>query len=31
MISSAPRYDHFDTSPYMLTRLREINVNIQLY
>ena len=25
MISSQSRYDHFDTSPYMLTRIREIN------
>ena len=25
MISSQPRYDHFDTSPYMLTRFREVN------
>ena len=25
LISSQPRYDHFDTSPYMLTRLPEIN------
>ena len=24
-ISSQPRYDHFDTSPYMLTRFRKIN------
>ena len=25
LISSQPRYDHFDTSPYMLTRHTEIN------
>ena len=25
LISSQPRYDHFDTSPYMLTRYTEIN------
>ena len=24
-VSSQPRYDHFDTSPYMLTRHTEIN------
>ena len=24
-ISSQPRYDHFDTSPYMLTRFCEVN------
>ena len=30
-ISSQPRYDHFDTSPYMLTQFPEINANIQLY
>ena len=30
-ISSQPRYDHFDTSPYMLTRNTEINANIRLY
>lgn len=24
-ISSRSRYDHFDTSPYMLTRIREVN------
>ncbi len=30
-ISSAPRYDHFDTSPYMLTRKTEINASIRLY
>ena len=31
MISSHVRYDHFDTSPCMLTRKTEINVSIQLY
>ena len=31
MISSQPRYDHFDTSPCMLTRKAEINASIQLY
>ena len=25
LISSQSRYDHFDTSPYMLTRIREVN------
>ncbi|MBQ3194926.1 MAG: hypothetical protein IJB65_00510, partial [Clostridia bacterium] len=30
-ISSQPRYDHFDTSPYMLNSRRSINANIQLY
>ena len=25
LISSQPRYDHFDTSPYMLTRLSKVN------
>ena len=25
LISSQPRYDHVDTSPYMLTRFREVN------
>ena len=25
LISSQSRYDHFDTSPYMLTRIREFN------
>jgi len=30
-ISSQPRYDHFDTSPCMLTRKTEINANIRLY
>ena len=25
LISSQPRYDHFDTSAYMLTRFREVN------
>ena len=30
-ISSQPRYDHFDTSPCMLTRKAEINANIRLY
>ena len=29
--SSQPRYDHFDTSPCMLTRKTEINANIRLY
>ena len=31
LISSQPRYDHFDTSPCMLTRETEINASIQLY
>lgn len=31
LISSQPRYDHFDTSPCMLTRKTEINANIRLY
>ncbi len=31
LISSQPRYDHFDTSPYMLTQFPEINASIQLY
>ena len=31
MISSQPRYDHFDTSPCMLTRETEINATILLY
>ena len=30
-ISSQPRYDHFDTSPCMLTRETEINATILLY
>ena len=30
-ISSQPRYDHFDTSPYILTRKTEINASIRLY
>ena len=30
-ISSHVRYDHFDTSPCMLTRKTEINASIQLY
>ena len=30
-ISSQPRYDHFDSSPCMLTRETEINANIRLY
>ena len=29
--SSQPRYDHFDTSPYMSTRQGGIDANIQLY
>ena len=31
LISSQPRYDHFDTSPCILTRKTEINANIRLY
>ena len=31
LISSQPRYDHFDTSPYMLAHFREVNANIQFY
>ena len=31
LISSHVRYDHFDTSPCMLTRETEINASIQLY
>ena len=31
LISSQPRYDHFDTSPCMLTRETKINANIRLY
>lgn len=31
LISSQPRYDHFDTSPCMLTRETEINASIRLY
>ena len=30
LISSQPRYDRFDTSPYMLTRISEFNAILNL-